>query len=248
MIGKIYSPFILGQFSQASKFKSVFSTDIVNVIDRVSFPLLSKIQNQNTKLKATLKQIIIFSTSITFTISIFIIASSETFIILLLGEKWSDSVKYLQIISIEGLIAPLQILNLKILLVKGRSDTFLRLDIIKKILISLNLFLGYFYGINTLLWGTVVISIVSFFLNSYYTRYLIDYSATEQLKDCLKPFLISLIIGLVVIYLSFLDFDNLIIFIMQIICSCILFVILSRIIQNKYYKMVINFSKRIFND
>src|ERR1035437_7606776 len=93
------------------------------------------------------------------------------------------------------MLYPLHAINLNMLQVKGRSDLFLRLEIIKKCIAVLPVILGVFYGINFMLWGSVFISFVAYFLNSYYSATLINYSTWSQIKDILPTFLVSIFVS-----------------------------------------------------
>ena len=120
-------------------------------------------------------------------------AVAKPLIVLLIGEKWLPSVGFLQIICFSGMLYPLHAINLNILQVKGRSDLFLRLEIIKKIIAVGPLLLGVFLNIEYMLWGSVCTSFIAYFLNSYYSANLINYSTRDQLKDILPTFAVSFI-------------------------------------------------------
>ena len=116
-------------------------------------------------------------------------------IVLLIGEKWLPAVGFLQIMCFYGMLYPLHSLNLNMLQVKGRSDLFLRLEVIKKIIAVGPLMLGVFVGIKWMLAGSVVTSFVAYFLNSYYSADLVDYPTREQITDWLPTFLVSLLVS-----------------------------------------------------
>ena len=93
------------------------------------------------------------------------------------------------------MLYPLHAINLNILKVKGRSDVFLKLEVIKKVLAIFPILVGVYLGIEMMLWGSVIISVISYFLNAYYSASLINYSVYEQLKDIFPSFIVSLIIS-----------------------------------------------------
>ncbi|MFR9263287.1 MAG: polysaccharide biosynthesis C-terminal domain-containing protein [Bacteroides cellulosilyticus] len=95
------------------------------------------------------------------------------------------------------MLYPLHAINLNILQVKGRSDLYLKLEIIKKIIAVITIFIGIFWGIECMLWGGVFVSFISFFLNSYYSADLIDYSTKNQISDIFPFLIISLIVSFV---------------------------------------------------
>ncbi len=119
-------------------------------------------------------------------------------VLVLLTEKWAQSIPYLQLLCFVGLLYPLHVINLNLLQALGRSELFLRLEIIKKVLIVINIAVTWRWGISAMIYGMIVTSIISYYLNSYYTGVLIGYPIREQLRD-LSPYLISsAIMGMVV--------------------------------------------------
>ena len=124
-------------------------------------------------------------------------AVARPLILILIGEKWLPAVTYLQILCFGGMLYPLHAINLNILQVKGRSDLFLRLEIIKKVIGIAPIALGIFYGIEYMLCGSVVTSVIAYFLNSYYSAELIHYPTWAQVRDILPALLVSLGVALV---------------------------------------------------
>jgi O-antigen/teichoic acid export membrane protein len=133
---------------------------------------------------------------------------AKTLVLVLLTEKWLPCVPYLQLLCVVGLLLPLQTLNLNILMAKGRSDLFLRLEFIKKILLVLNIVILWRWGIVSIIGGQVIISLLSFFLNSYYTGKFLNYNAFSQIKDVLIYFVFALLMGGVVHLVEYLPFIN----------------------------------------
>jgi O-antigen/teichoic acid export membrane protein len=109
--------------------------------------------------------------------------SAEDVVVLLVGPQWRECVPYLRIMCLLGLLLPVHTINLDILKVKGRSDLFLRLEIIKKVLGLVALLVTWRFGVKALLWGQVAVSLVALFVNSYYTGQLVDYGFVRQMRD-----------------------------------------------------------------
>ena len=198
VIGKYFSAAQLGYYTMADQFQTLPSQNLTGVIGRVSYPVLSTIQDDIPKLKTAYKKIIKSSMLISFIFMFGMAAIAEPLIITLMGEKWLPSVFYLQLLCFVGMIYPLQALNLNILQVKGRSDLFLRLEIQKKILIIPVIFIGIFWGIKTMILGMIVINLIAFYLNSYWSGKFIDYFTTQQIRDIFPSFLVGLFVGLLV--------------------------------------------------
>lgn len=149
-------------------------------------------------------------------------AVAKPLILILIGEKWLPAVYFLQIICFSGMLFPLHAINLNILQVKGRSDLFLKLEIIKKIIAMGPIVVGIFYGIEYMLWGDVLTSFIAYFLNSYYSAGLINYSTREQIKDILPTFLTSLVVAAFMWGVSFWDISVYVLLPVQILVGILL--------------------------
>ncbi len=203
IIGRFFSSAILGQYTRAQQFNIIFSSNLTAVVQRVSYPVLSSIQNEPERLREAYRKVIKTTMLVTFACMLGLAAIAKPLVIILIGEKWLPAVTFLQIICFSGMLYPLHAINLNILKVKGRSDLFLKLELVKKTLAIGPIVIGVFYGIEYMLWGSVLNSFVAFFLNSYYSAGLINYSTKEQLKDLLPTFLVSTFVALLMWSLSF---------------------------------------------
>jgi len=192
VIGRFYHASLLGQYTRAEQFSFIFSSNLTSVIQRVSYPVLSSIQDDTKRLKEAYRKIIKTTMLITFACMLGLAAVAKPLILLLIGEKWIVAISFLQILCFAEMLYPLHAINLNVLQVKGRSDIFLKLEIVKKLIAVLPVVLGVVLGIYYMLWGAVCMSLISFFLNSYYSAELIGYSTKEQIKDILPTFLISI--------------------------------------------------------
>jgi len=195
VIGKFYSAAQLGQYTRAEQFNTIFSSNLTSVVQRVSYPVLSSIQNEPERLKSAYRQVIKTTMLITFACMLGLAAIAKPLILILIGDKWLVSVEYLQIICFSGMLYPLHAINLNMLQVKGRSDLFLKLEVIKKILAVIPIVLGIFLGIKFMLWASVFNSFLAYFLNSHYSAKLIHYPTKNQIFDILPTFIISIIIA-----------------------------------------------------
>lgn len=202
IIGKIFSPSQLGYYSRADNLKQLPITNLSNALNKVTFPLFSKLGNDDVKLKEVYKKIMKLVIFIIAPILFMAIVIAEPLIRFLLTEKWLPSVPYLQILSLAGILYPIHSYNLNILMVKGKSDLFLKLEIVKKILIVCVLVVSLNYGIMGILWGQVFTSCLSFFVNSHYSGKIIKYGSFQQLAD-LMPIL--LLAGLIALLLYWFD-------------------------------------------
>ena len=180
VIGKCYSAASLGLYTRASQFATLFSSNITVVVQRVSYPALSSLQNDKEHLKAAYKKVIRITMLVTFPLMFGLAGCANNFIYVLIGKKWMECVPMLQIICFSMMLYPLHAINLNMLQVQGRSDLFLKLEIIKKIIGVLPLLLGIFVDIYWMLVGSVFTSIIAFYLNTYYSGPFLNYSVLEH--------------------------------------------------------------------
>lgn len=208
VIGRCYTSAQLGQYTRANQFNQIFSSNLTTVIQRVSYPVLSSIQNEPERLREAYRKVIKSTMLISFACMLGLAAVARPLILILIGEKWLPAVGFLQIICFSGMLFPLHAINLNILQVKGRSDLFLRLEIIKKIIAVGPLVLGVLFSIEYMLWGSVCTSLIAYFLNSYYSADLINYPTKEQIKDILPTFLVSFVTAAAMWSLTLLSLSN----------------------------------------
>lgn len=246
IIGRFYSAADLGQYTRASQFNTIFSSNLTSVVQRVSYPVLSSIQNEPERLLGAYRRVIKTTMLITFACMLGLAAVAKPLIVILIGEKWLPAVYFLQIICFSGMLYPLHAINLNILQVKGRSDLFLKLEIIKKIIAVIPITLGIFFGIEFMLWGSVCTSFNAFFLNSYYSAGLIGYPTLRQIKDVLPTFLVSLIVAGIMWGLSFLPLSYYIILPLQLIVGLVLAYLIYERIQLPEYMEIRGMALSIF--
>lgn len=200
--------------------------------------MLSSIQEEPERLREAYRKVIKSTMLITFACMLGLAAVAKPLILILIGDKWLPAVDFLQIICFSGMLYPLHAINLNILQVKGRSDLFLKLEIIKKIIAIGPIVVGILYGIECMLWGSVVTSFVAYFLNSYYSAHLINYPTIEQIKDILPTFLISLVTALFMWSFTLLDLSEFLLFPLQIIVGIIIaFIIYEKTRLSEYMEL-----------
>jgi O-antigen/teichoic acid export membrane protein len=199
VIGKLFSATDLGFFTRAKTFQELPSNTLSGMVARVTFPVFSTIQDDPTRLKKGLKKALTTLVLVNFPMMVGLAVIARPLVLVLLTEKWAPSIPYLQVLSFVGLLYPLHVINLNLLQALGRSELFLRLEIIKKVLIVINIAVTWRWGISAMICGMIVTSIISYYLNSYYTGVLIGYPIREQLRD-LSPYLISSAIMGIMVY------------------------------------------------
>lgn len=176
-------------------------------------------------------------------------AVASPLIQVLFGDNWMPMVPYFQILCLTGMTLPHRSLNLTILLVKGRSDLFLGLDILKIIigLLMIAIIIVFNYGIYGLHWTNFVMSIIAFFVNSYFSGKFISYSTKEQIKDMMPSFIISILMGIVVYFsTSILPLNNILKLAVQILIGVIIYISISKLSKIEELDTVYQLMKIVF--
>jgi len=189
VIGKIYSAVELGFYSQADKIKNIPVTMLNSVLQRVTFPVLAKIQSDNERLKQGYRKIIKMVVFLNFSALLLLVAVATPLFRVLLTDKWLPSVPLFQWLCVAGLGWGISAINLNILQVKGRSDLFLGLEIVKKSILVVVLLFSVRFGVIGMVKGLVLTTGIGVMLNLYYSGKLIGYSLREQILD-ISPYVI----------------------------------------------------------
>ena len=223
VVGKFYSPATLGQYTRAKHFSQIFSKNLTSVIQRVTYPVLSNIQDDRERMLSAYRRIIKVTMFIAAISMFFLGAISEPFLYCLIGPKWHEASVYLPLICVVGSTYPLHAINLNMLQVQGRSDLFLGLEIIKKTIGIAPLFVCIFYGIMPMLYTTVITSIIAFFLNSHYSGKLIGYSSWMQIKDIAPSYGAAAVIAFSIYFLKYLPLNYWIVLPLQLFSGIVVF-------------------------
>lgn len=243
IVGKFYSPASLGQYTRAKQFSQLLSSNLTSVIQRVTFPVLSNIQDEKERLILAYRRIIKTTMFITAIGMLFLGAISEPLLYCLIGPKWHEAAMYLPLICISGSLYPLHAINLNMLQVQGRSDLFLGLEIIKKFIGLAPLAVCIYWGIMPMLYVNMITSVICYFLNSYYPGKLIGYSSWMQIKDIAPSYFLAIIIALSVYFLKYLPVSNWIILPMQLILGTFVFLLFCNAFKLQEYKEILDILK-----
>ncbi|KQL33385.1 oligosaccharide flippase family protein, partial [Psychrobacillus sp. FJAT-21963] len=252
IIGKLYSATQLGYYTNAVRIRDMASQSIVAAVQRVTYPVLSSTQEDEKRLKSVFRNMIKTTGFVNFPLMIGGAVVATPLFQLLFGEKWLPSVFYFQLLCIAGMLYPIHALNLNILKVKGRSDLFLLLEIIKKIVVTILIALSLFFnlGIIGLICAAVISSFISLFINMFYSAKEISYSSKEQIRDLMPIFLVSFLMGGIVYFSGFLlQFGVFMNLISQIFFGIVLYVTLSKILKvqelNILIEIILPFIRKI---
>lgn len=247
VVGKFYTPATLGQYTRAKQFSQLFSSNLTGVVQRVTYPVLSNIQDDKERMVSAYRRIIKTTMFITFISMFFLGAISEPLLYCLIGPKWHEAATYLPLICVSGSFYPLSALNLNMLQVQGRSDLFLGLEIIKKIIGIFPLSMCIIFGIIPMLYASLVTSCISYFLNSYFPGKLLGYNSWMQLKDIAPSFGLATLLAISVYFLKYLPITNWVILPTQIVLGVSIFFLFCTKTKMPEYQEVLDMLKPYFN-
>jgi len=228
IVGKFYTPATLGQYTRSKHYSQLFSSNLTSVIQRVTYPVLSNIQDDKERMVKAYRKMITTTMFITAISMFFLGAIAEPLIYCMIGPKWHEAATYLPLICITGSFYPLHAMNLNMLQVQGRSDLFLGLEVIKKIIGIGPLAVCIFYGIMPMLYTSIITSIIAYFLNSYYSGKLIGYSSWMQIKDFAPSYGVAILVALSVYFLKFLPVTYWVVLPLQLIVGAAAFFLITR--------------------
>ena len=198
VIGKFFSPQILGYYNRAEIFQLFPSKNISTALEKVTYPMFAQIQDDQEKLRKYYRDIFNLVVFFLTPTMIVLCVIAEPLFRMLLTDKWLPMVPYFQIMTIVGILHPFQRYNLNILRVKGRSDLVLKLNVIKKIILTAIIIVSVQFGIYGILISQCVFAIISVFLNTMYSAKMINYSLRDQLIDVGGTYLLSCAMGLAI--------------------------------------------------
>lgn len=198
VIGKKFSTISLGFYTRASQVTNFAVINFTDVIQRVSFPMLTELQDEIHLLVKNQRKLIITSSYILFPILTLLYFISDSLIIIILTEKWLEAAWMIKLLCFASFLHPIHSLNLNLLNVIGRSDLFLKIEVLKKSLIIIILMITLTISLEAVLIGQIIVSILAFFINSYYVGILLNYNAIKQLKDIYKNILANIILALLI--------------------------------------------------
>lgn len=203
VIVKLFTTSIAGHYFFANKLKEFVLQQLVRSIQTVTYPALASLQSDTKRLKEGYRKVIQVTTFALFPAMLFMAALAEPLFKVLLSENWWPAITYLQLMCIVGVMYPLLAINLNILTVKGRSDLLLYLEIFKKTMEVITLAVSFKYGVTGILTGQVIVSILAYIPNCYFSARLINYSIREQIVDFLPGLALSVTVSTVVYGLTY---------------------------------------------
>ncbi len=243
IIGKFYSSADLGYYNRGKHFPMLIIENVNGSINSVMFPVLSKIQDDRERFKATVRRSIKTSTYIIFPLMAGLAAVAEPLVRILLTDKWLPAVPFIQFCCFTYAFWPVHTANLQAVKALGRSDVFLKLEIIKKIYGVAILIITLPYGLTAMMFGRCISTVLSSIVNASPNKKLMNYSYMEQIKDMLPSMILSIVMCGAVLLVGMLDINLYLLLTIQIIVGMAVYVGLSVVFKLECFTYVLNILK-----
>lgn len=243
LLGKIYTSEDLAFYNQGEKFPQILSVNINSSIGSVLLPVMSQFQNDKEKIKAITRRSIQVCSYVLWPLMIGFAVIADPLIKILLTEKWLPSVPFLRIFCFTYGLWPVHTANLQALNAIGRSDMFLKLEIIKKIVGLAALLISIPHGPFAMAESLIFTGIICTFINAAPNVKLLGYKFTEQLSDLLSPFILSVIMAVVIFPISKTGLNDIIMILVQVICGAFIYFSGSYISKQKGFMYILNLLK-----
>ncbi len=248
IIGKLYSSADLAQYNQGKKFPQIIVTNINASIDSVLLPTMSKEQDNAERVKSMTRRSIKISTYIMAPLMIGLAFVAPELVNLILTDKWLPCVPFLRVFCITYIFYPIHTANLNAIKAMGRSDLFLKLEIIKKIVGFSILLSTMWFGVMVMAYSLLLSSVLCQIINSWPNKKLFNYSYLSQLKDILPSILLALFMGVCINLLPLLGLSTIITLIIQVILGVAIYVAGSVITKNDSFNFLLNIVKNVFKN
>ena len=243
IIGKKYSSADLAYYNRGETYPNLIISNIDTAIDSVLLPTMSKEQENVEAVKSMARRSIRLSSYIIIPMMVGFAVCAEPIVSIVLTEKWLPCVFYLRLFCINYSLWPIHTANVNAIKALGRSDVFLKIDIIKRIVGLVAIVSTMWFGVKPMAIGMLFASIINQVINAWPNRKLLNYSIKEQIKDIVPAIGLSFIMGIIVVLLGMLINQNTIKLIVQVLVGICVYVMLSYATKNDsyvYIKLILN--------
>lgn len=247
VIGKRFSAGDVGMFTRAQQFPTVANETMISTFNRVAYPVFSQMQEDDTRLYHVYDRYIQVFCFITFPLLLGLCGCARPVVSLLLTDKWLDCVPLMRIMCISVLPIGMVRINTNILYVKGRSDLALRMEIIKKSIMFAVMFISMFFGVMAMCYGLILNTLIDLYFSSFYTKKIIGFPLTRQLKNIFPYLLASLVILGEALSCSYFIPDNLVSILASLVVCSATYFFLSRALNLYAYSEAIGYYRTLRN-
>lgn len=243
IIGKVYTKSDLAYYNNGKKYPEYLVSNINTAIDSVLLPTMSNEQEHPERVKSMTRRAIKTATFIIMPLMVGFAVCSKQLVSLILTDKWLPAVPFMQIFCISFAFYPIHTANLNAIKAMGRSDLFLKLEIIKKSIGVVTIIIAVKFGVMAMAYSMLVTSFISQVVNSWPNKKLLNYSYLEQVKDMLPQIVLSLLMGIIVYFVSFLHLNSLITLLIQIPVGVIVYWLFSKLFHIESYEYIVGMLK-----
>ncbi len=243
VIGKVYTAADLAFYNKAQSFPQLIDTNVEGTIDSVLFPAISKKQSNVDDMRAMLRRAIKTTSYILMPLLAGLSAVAKPFIIILLTDKWAESIPLMQILAFSFIFAPVELENLQAIKAIGRSDIALKVEIIKKVVGVAILIASIPFGVTAIAVGMVISTTLSAIINAIPNKKLLGYTFKMQLKDILPSLMMSLVMFGAVYPISLLNLNVWLMLIIQVVAGAVIYIALSAIFKVESFKYILSLLK-----
>lgn len=240
IIGKIYTPSDLAYYNQGDKFPNVIVSNINSSIDSVLLPTMSSVQDNRQRVKEMTRMAMKTSVFVMAPLMMGLAFCATPIVRLVLTDKWLPCVPFLQVFCITYMFWPVHTANLNAIKALGRSDLFLKLEIVKKIVGMIALFATMNISVKAMAYSLLVVSVLGQIINSWPNRKLLNYGYLEQLRDILPGIIIAIFMGTCVYCVSFIGLSDVLTLCIQIPLGMIIYILLSKVLKMESYVYLID--------
>lgn len=248
LVGKLYSSADLGYYNRGQQYPQFVVVNINSSISSVLFPMLSKNQHNLYMVKQYTRRAIQVSSYIMWPIMAGLGVCAEPIVRIMLTDKWLSCVPYLQIACFTYGIWPIHTANLEALKAMGRSDLFLKLEIIKKTIGMIVLLATIPFGVMTMAMSAIWVNIISAFINASPNRKILNYSYIEQIKDMLPSMCLSVVMIVIAFPLKFVILNDWLLILAQVTLGVVVYFVLSALLKIDGFVFVLNTAKKIIGE
>jgi O-antigen/teichoic acid export membrane protein len=244
VIGKFFKASDLGYYTRAQQFGDFPSSNLTGILQRVTYPVLCTIQNDDDRLASVYRRFLRISAFVIFPLMTGLAAVAKPTILILLKEQWLFTATLLQILCFSMMWYPIHAINLNLLQVKGRSDLFLKLEIWKKILGVVVLCATLPFGLIAMCFGGIASSLIALVINTYYTGKLINVGFFKQMRDLMPTLILSLAVGTIVyVTINTLNINPIFQLIIGVIEGIVIYIVVAKIFKFSEFKELIDIIK-----
>lgn len=236
IIGKMYSSADLAYYNQGEKFPNVITNNINSSIDSVLLPTMASAQDDSARVKAMTRRAIKTSTYIMAPLMMGLAFCAEPIVRMVLTDKWLPCVPFLRIFCVTYMFYPIHTANLNAIKAMGRSDLFLKLEIVKKI-VGMSLLLStMWFGVMAMAYSLFISTLLSMIINSWPNRKLLNYAYLEQMKDILPGLALAVFMGICVNMVGLLQLPVIVTLLVQIPLGAVIYILLSAVLHLESYE------------